>query len=103
MAVAKALLTSLASVERTNASMCGLKLKGEHDMDAVTRDYHGFRQYSEDNGKTWLFSIVGFDYLGRNDRCSVLLYEGGKTGVPIDDRDRILINGIWWSREHWNH
>jgi hypothetical protein len=65
------------------------------------RDYHGFRQHKE--GRTWMFTVAGFDYLGRKDRCSVLLTAGGKTGVPIDEKSRILINGTWWSRDHWNH
>lgn len=65
------------------------------------RDYHGFRQHKE-CGK-WVFSVAGFDYLGNKNRCSVLLTAGGKTGVPIDEKNRILINEIWWSRDYWNH
>lgn len=70
---------------------------------ARSRDYNGFLQYSEDGGNTWMFTISGFDYLGRTDRCSVLLTAGGKIGVPIDDKGNIHINGIWWSRDHWYH
>jgi hypothetical protein len=65
------------------------------------RDYHGFRQHKD--GGRWMFTVVGFDYLGQKDRCSVLLTAGGKTGIPIDEKDRILVNGIWWSRRYWNH
>jgi len=67
---------------------------------------NGFVQHSEvcpNGGKEkWQFHVVGFSYLGNDNMCSVMT-ETGKTGVPINERDQIFINGLWYDRKHWNH
>jgi hypothetical protein len=75
-------------------------------MAFETRDFHGYRQTREvirnDAGTfrtKWQFYISGFN----EGTCSVLLFDGGYEVVPIDAKDRILINGKRYGREHWDH
>lgn len=73
----------------------------------ATRDFQGYFQYIEefnlgDNIEyRWIFYICGFSPTGT--MASVLKSDGTKDSVPIDEKDRILINGRLYVRNHWNH
>jgi hypothetical protein len=48
------------------------------------------------------YIILGFDYLGNPNLCRVALKEENTYDVvPIDEKNRILINGRW--TKNWHH
>lgn len=53
----------------------------------------------------WKFQITGFDSTvsGQDGYCNVLKSDNTKQRVRIDKKDRILINGRWYGRDHWAH
>lgn len=70
-------------------------------------DFYGYRQHIEGfevSGKTiyrWIFYITGFSYCDKF--AHILKSDGSTEFVPIDKKDRILINGKLYGRDHWNH
>lgn len=70
------------------------------------RNFHGYHQSRECGRGTWQFHITGFDSTpsGQSGYCTVAKYGGGtEPRVPIDAKDRILIQGRRYGRSHWNH
>lgn len=72
---------------------------------ALTRDFHGFKQFREDAGSPWRFYVSSFDSTseGEDGYCWVLTSNESTEQVPIDSRNRILIGGKRYGHEHWSH
>lgn len=47
------------------------------------------------------YQVSGF--AGNHKTCSVLRADGTDVIAPIDERNRIFVDGRWWSHRHWNH
>lgn len=62
------------------------------------RDFEGYRQIRID--KRWVFVVLGFTDDGT---CRVIKADGNHEFVPIDAKDRILVNGKRYGRNHWHH
>ena len=65
---------------------------------------NGFVQIKDSGSRIWKFYVTSFDNTasGENGTCYVLT-EYGSVPVPIDAKDRILINGRRYDRKHWDH
>jgi hypothetical protein len=71
----------------------------------VANGFVQHREHSpEGNHGPWQFHIAWFDThgTGASGTCSVLT-ETGYASVPIDEHNRIKINGRWHDRRHWDH
>ncbi|MDF3888858.1 hypothetical protein [Cupriavidus basilensis] len=81
------------------------------DLDIPTssvplkRELAGFLQFRESEHDPWRFYVAGFDATASGERgyCWVLTASGDTEPVPIDEQDRILIDGKRYGREAWNH
>lgn len=63
----------------------------------------GFVQFREGTRDRWRFQIYGFcGEPGAMGTCTVMA-ENGKRECPIDGKNRVLIDGKWYSPLHWNH
>jgi hypothetical protein len=60
----------------------------------------GFIQF-EDCAVGHGYQVIAFGW--KHDTCSVLRADGTTATVPIDDRNRIFVDGRWFGSEHWNH
>lgn len=69
------------------------------------RNFKGFYQSREGGKGPWKFHISGFDSTttGSAGFCTLILANGGREVVPIDEKDRISVLGIKYSRENWMH
>jgi hypothetical protein len=63
----------------------------------------GFKQFREGNRGRWRFQVYGFrGEPGTHSTCTVYAADGRRE-VDIDPKDRILIEGKWYGRVHWDH
>lgn len=67
------------------------------------KDYRDFAQYKIDG--VWQFNVIAFDASTSEQAgfCHVELINGKSERVPIDEKDRIIIEGRKFGRKHWNH
>lgn len=68
------------------------------------RGWYQSREIVDGRAGAWCFQIYGF----RDDDCSVYAFDpiSGdviRCDVPIDDRDRILVDGRRYGRDRWAH
>jgi hypothetical protein len=72
-----------------------------------SRNFQGYFQYLEtfgtdDNGNyCWRFYISGFS--SDNSDGYILKWDQTYEIIPIDQHDRILINGKYYRQRYWNH
>ena len=67
------------------------------------RNWHGYFQQREGGRGAWQFVIYAF---GEEDAVIYGLGSGGALvhhRVPMDDQDRLIINGCGYGRKYWVH
>lgn len=67
------------------------------------RNWKGWLQSREGGKGTWTFQIGGFSGPEDGDGLARVYRVEGCQDVPIDRRNRILIEGKRYGRSHWNH
>lgn len=68
----------------------------------MRRIHQGLAQYKL--GKRWRFRIIGFDGTCNVDGfCTCEGANGERVQVPIDAKDRILVQGRRYGRASWTH
>jgi hypothetical protein len=71
------------------------------------RNFHGYHQYydtyelGDREVSRWIFIICGFSF--DDLYANMLMFDGSKQYVPINEANEILINGTWYGPEHWHH
>lgn len=67
------------------------------------RNWRGWLQSREGGTGNWCFQIHGFSGPEVGDGWAHVYKITGQERVPIDSRNRILIEGKRYGRDHWNH
>lgn len=67
------------------------------------RNWHGLLQHREGGQGNWCFLVHSFGGDPDADGTAWLHGIDGKTPVPIDRANRILVEGKWYGRERWHH
>ena len=70
------------------------------------RNFHGYRQ-TRYRGEPWMFYISGFTGPALPDGSDsighVLMFDGSYTACKMDMKDRVYVDGRWYSHRHWDH
>ena len=67
----------------------------------IVRSLHGYKQSREMvKGSKWLFEVSDFP---SESLAVVVMYDGSRDVVSIDDENRITIRGRKYADSHWQH